>query len=73
MVLILKKDKVIIALIIALLFKLAIDFSDWTSMVRSVTKVNHFTYKSHSWFYHPSSWQSRPVGLSRPGSDSSTI
>ena len=38
-----KKGRVVIALIIALIFKLAIDLSDWTSMVGSVTEVNQFT------------------------------
>ena len=38
-----KRGKVVIALIIALIFELAINLPDWTSMVGSVTKVNHFT------------------------------
>ena len=42
MVLILKRGRVVIALIIALIFELVIDLPDWTSMVESVTEVNHF-------------------------------
>ena len=38
-----KRGRVVIALIIALIFELAIDLPDRTSMVESVTKVNHFT------------------------------
>ena len=39
----LKRGRVVIALIIALIFELAIDFPDRTSMVGLVTEVNHFT------------------------------
>ena len=37
-----KRGRVVIAFIIALIFKLAIDLPDWTSMVGSVSEVNYF-------------------------------